>query len=295
MFRRGAACVLLLAATSACSHAVSMTAVRDAQLVARVKTALINDPKLGINPIEVHVTGGIVSLTGRVESAADVDHAVQIARSVPGVADVLSDLRIGPSEVVPPAPDGLRGAIVDDELQESAPGWLAVGVSVGRSTPASGVLAARWKGGPLVRFGSGRGLGAAVGFGWFSAEWRAQTSAAPIGRINVRPVLGGLAYGFQGEGRSLSLSLLGGVAFNSLSLPEVLAEQQIPLGVANSLAVRPGLSFWFDISRRFAVNVGGSYLVTRPRVRLLENGQPATRSLRADAMLVNTGLVYKIF
>jgi hypothetical protein len=72
-------------------------------------------------------------------------------------------------------------------------------------------------------------------------------------------------------------------------------ERQIPLSIDNSLAVRPGASLWLDVDRRFAVNIGASYLVTRPRVRVLQDGEIRTRSLRVDAILINTGIVYKIF
>jgi hypothetical protein len=147
-----------------------------------------------------------------------------------------------------------------------------------------------------VRLGTGRGLGPAIGFGWFRSAWRAGTSdARAIGQIRVRPVLGGIAYGVQQDRGTVSFSLLGGIAFNSLALPRVIADDEIPLSIAHSLALRPGASMWLDINRRMALNISASYLMTRPRVRVLERGEVGTRSLRADAILFNTGIVYKIF
>jgi hypothetical protein len=67
------------------------------------------------------------------------------------------------------------------------------------------------------------------------------------------------------------------------------------LSISSSFAVRPGISIWFDVDRRFAVNIAASYLMTRPRVRVLADGEIRTRSLRADALLINAGLVYKLF
>jgi hypothetical protein len=116
-----------------------------------------------------------------------------------------------------------------------------------------------------------------------------------MAEIRIRPVLGGVAYGAQGDRRTISFSLVGGIAFNSLELPDVMAEPEIPLSISNSFAVRPGTSLWFDVDRRFAVNIAASYLMTRPRVRVLADGEIQTRSLRADALLINAGIVYKLF
>jgi hypothetical protein len=116
-----------------------------------------------------------------------------------------------------------------------------------------------------------------------------------MGQIRVRPLLGGIAYGLQGERKAVSFSLLGGVAFNSIALPDAVAEGDIPLSIAHSFAARSGASMWIDIDRRLAVNIGANYVMTRPRVRVLERGEVRTRSLRADAILFNAGIVYKLF
>ena len=286
--------ILLAVAGAACSHAIPAGAIQDAQLGARVKTALVNDAQLGIHPIEVRAIGGVVRLTGHVESPSQIERAVSLTRSVPGVAGVISDLKIAVIEALPPpATDDQQGMFIEEERE---PHLIAVGISVGRSMPSEGGLGNHVKIGPLVRLGTGSGLGPAIGFGWFHADWRAGAPGSPVmGRIRVRPMMGGLAYGFRGERKSLSVSLIGGLAFNSLSLPAVITERTIPLSIGNSFAVRPGVALWFDVSRRIAVTVGGSYLMTRPRVQLLEDGEIRTRSLRADALLINTGIVYKIF
>lgn len=287
---------LFAAAGSGCSPVISATVIRDAQVGARVKTALVNDAELGIHPIEVRVVGGVVRLTGQVGSRTHIERAVSLARSVSGVTDVIADLAVGSTANAPVAPADRPRFPAEDDGDPREPRLLAVGVSMGRSTPQNVTLDDKIKVGPLVRIGSGSGLGPAIGFGWFHAAWRGQTEGAPtIATIRVRPVLGGFAYGFRGSRASLSLALLGGVAFNTLSLPATLVEREMPLSVGNSLAVRPGSSFWFDIDRRFALNIAGSYVMTRPRVRVLENGQLRTRSLRADTVLISSGLVYKIF
>lgn len=71
---------------------VDPAAVGDAVTAARVKTALVNDPDLGIYVIEVRVTGGTARLSGRVETQAQIDRAIALARAVPGISAVESAL-----------------------------------------------------------------------------------------------------------------------------------------------------------------------------------------------------------
>jgi hyperosmotically inducible protein len=65
-------------------------------LVARVKTALLNDAVVGKRRIDVYVTGGQVRLAGRVATIEERDRAVSLARAVQGVQGVTSDLEIRP-------------------------------------------------------------------------------------------------------------------------------------------------------------------------------------------------------
>ena len=96
--------VLLLALSAGCASAprvgvssgASSAAVADAELVARVKTALLNDAVVGTRRIDVHVVADQVRLTGRVASATERDRAVSIAQGVSGVRSVTSNLEIRP-------------------------------------------------------------------------------------------------------------------------------------------------------------------------------------------------------
>jgi len=96
--------VLLVLAGAACASApragvtsgAGPAAIAEAELVARVKTALLNDAVVGVRRIDVQARTDEVRLTGRVASAAERDRAVQIARGTPGVRSVISDLEIRP-------------------------------------------------------------------------------------------------------------------------------------------------------------------------------------------------------
>ncbi len=67
----------------------------DATISTRVKTALLNDPQVSALKIDVTTSQGVVTLTGTARSQAEADKAVAVARGVPGVKDVKSQLKVG--------------------------------------------------------------------------------------------------------------------------------------------------------------------------------------------------------
>lgn len=80
----------------AVSPGATPASLAETELIARVKTALLNDSIVGVRRLDVHAAGDAIRLTGRVASAAERDRAVQLARAVPGVGSVTSDLEIRP-------------------------------------------------------------------------------------------------------------------------------------------------------------------------------------------------------
>lgn len=89
---------LLLAAALALASCSSTLgdAFDDASIVARVKTALLNDLQVGRRGIEVASSRGYVRLSGRIQIEDEVAQAVLIASSVSGVLDVTSRLLVIP-------------------------------------------------------------------------------------------------------------------------------------------------------------------------------------------------------
>jgi len=58
------------------------------------ETAIFNDSTLKVNEINVETFKGVVQLSGFVNSQADINKAVQVARGVAGVKSVKNDMRI---------------------------------------------------------------------------------------------------------------------------------------------------------------------------------------------------------
>jgi hyperosmotically inducible protein len=71
-------------------------AMDDPTITARVKTVLLNDTQVSATKIDVTTTGGIVTISGTVRSAAEEARAIELARGVTGVREVKSALQIAP-------------------------------------------------------------------------------------------------------------------------------------------------------------------------------------------------------
>ena len=69
----------------------------DPSISTRVKIALLNDAETGPLRIDARTASGVVTLIGTARSQQDVERALAVARRVPGVRDVTSELKVGGS------------------------------------------------------------------------------------------------------------------------------------------------------------------------------------------------------
>lgn len=291
LFRAAVLCVL----ASGCSAAVDPAVIADAQTAARVKTALVNDPTVGARTIEVSVSGGVATLSGRVQSEGEASRALDLTRTVPGVSEVRSNLQIG---IEAPAPLALPPAASENDIFEIQPNptLLALGASMGWTAPRAAALGSRVTVSPLIRLGLGSGFGPTVGFDWFQADIRSSgTQGAVLSRVHLKPVMFGVSYTLGSERVSVAPSIVGGPSFNSLTITDTGAAAGVPVEVDNSLAWRPGVSVWFEVNRRLALNVSAGYVVTRLHITVLEGSRLEKRSERGDTPVAHAGLAYKLF
>lgn len=68
--------------------------VDDTVITAKVKSAFLGEKGLKVAEINVETFKGVVQLSGFIESRADADKAIGLARSVSGVTSVKDDMRI---------------------------------------------------------------------------------------------------------------------------------------------------------------------------------------------------------
>src|SRR5918996_5129780 len=85
-----------------CSYLACKTN-NDAKITADVKTKMTDDERLDAANIKVDTKESVVTLYGKVLGHEEESRAIQIARSVPGVTNVVSELevetRVGNSEI----------------------------------------------------------------------------------------------------------------------------------------------------------------------------------------------------
>ena len=66
----------------------------DTVITTKVKAAVFSEPSLKSAEINVETFKGVVQLSGFVSSRADINKAVEVARSVKGVESVKNDMRL---------------------------------------------------------------------------------------------------------------------------------------------------------------------------------------------------------
>ena len=86
------AVLLALPLLAACGKSVSET-IDDATITTRVKTVFINDKAIS-TLIDVDTFKGVVTLSGRVKSKDEEAKAIALAKTVRGVVDVKSTLKV---------------------------------------------------------------------------------------------------------------------------------------------------------------------------------------------------------
>lgn len=69
--------------------------IRDAEILARVKSKLAADPEINPFNLDVDVENGVVTLTGRVAKQQARDEAGRLAEATEGVVDVRNKVKVG--------------------------------------------------------------------------------------------------------------------------------------------------------------------------------------------------------
>lgn len=91
-------CAIVLASLLGCAATSKQEGtgeyVDDTVITAKVKAAVLQEPSLSSSEINVETFKGTVQLSGFVSSQADINKAVEVARSVGGVKSVKNDMRV---------------------------------------------------------------------------------------------------------------------------------------------------------------------------------------------------------
>lgn len=87
-------CALLVACASTYRSEGTGEYIDDTVITSKVKAAVLGDAKLKSAEINVETFKGVVQLSGFVSSQAEIDQAVNVARSIKGVTSVSNAMRL---------------------------------------------------------------------------------------------------------------------------------------------------------------------------------------------------------
>jgi hypothetical protein len=174
---------------------------------------------------------------------------------------------------------------------------VAVGVSLGFANTVNSDLSNTLLVGPLFRFRPKSGWGFEGAGEWFATTIR----KSPVGeswpdtRLQVRPIMGGVAYNVLRERLLMAFSVTGGLSFNGLNVDTECVCENKAIDVNKSLIGRAGVSIWYDITSRMSFNIVGGYIVNRPEVTFSSNGITRKAVISGDTAVVSAGIAFWIF
>ena len=185
-------------------------------------------------------------------------------------------------------------------------GRFALGGNFGVRTATDSSAAGAKGVGLLWRFGqSHEGWGWHYGLGWYGTDvsWDIANQKAELGRLGVKPIVGGYGYTHVMGKTSVTGNVLGGYAFTSLRQDDTFADSvlarlggsTVAIDASNTFVVRPGVSAWYNVNEKIGINVSGNYMMARPKVTVTSSGGTDVRRLQADMFTIKVGLVYSLF
>jgi hypothetical protein len=182
---------------------------------------------------------------------------------------------------------------------------FAAGVSVTRRFSPDPAAQADNSIGVKLRIRHGEtGFGWHYGLGWYSTNLDRTIDGRTVrfGELKVRPFFGGYGYTRRVSPRLLvTADVLGGLASSSIELTAeaeaALQEKTGGVRVATQWmpVLKPEISAWYDLTKRFGISVDFGYVLARPRLTIETSSRFEAGDIRADAFTIGTGLVYRIF
>lgn len=145
------------------------------------------------------------------------------------------------------------------------------------------------------------------GFNWFSADVDMPVGGQDtgIGRLHVRPFLAGVGETlvFHDGKDELSFNILAGPAFASFKVSSLardayrqrLGADPVAIDAKNTIAVRPGVSYWHDLNDRLGFHAAISYVIARPEVVVRTPSGESTSRWHTDNVAFKAGVAVGVF
>ncbi len=182
---------------------------------------------------------------------------------------------------------------------------ISLGVTTSSYDPVGRLGQSATSLGPVVRINIGPGLGPTIGFDWYIVGVEAMVNGQRtyVGRVRVKPVMGGIAYQVRHGKYWGSASIVAGYAFahlelNNRTVPAFATSfgaQRLSFDAANSFVFRPQLGMWYDASPRVGINASIAYIGVWPHLRINTDVGRRQMPLNAACTVFTLGVVYGIF
>lgn len=160
--------------------------------------------------------------------------------------------------------------------------------------------------GLLWRYGHGKtGWGWHWGLNWYSTDLDRTVGGfeTELGELRVRPIMAGYGYTRVIRGAKITAAMLAGYAWTKMSLTpgagdayrDHLGARSVTADASNTLAAKPEVEVWFDLSKKVGLNVSAGYMIARPHVTVRSSLGDDERRVRADMVMLRIGAVYSIY
>ena len=190
-------------------------------------------------------------------------------------------------------------------LASAAPAFaqrVDAGINYGVTYPTGPGLSTDRGIGWVFQFTPRSGWGFAGGLSWFGITVDAATFAGVpgrLGRLNVRPLMGGAGYTVLRGRAATTFSVVGGPSINTLHLDGAIRDRVSQVGQSKvgvwGLAVRPGVSLTYTVAKRLDLVGFGGYIVNRPKITLRTPAGDIEGRWKTDSVIVNAGVALRLF
>lgn len=185
-------------------------------------------------------------------------------------------------------------------------GTFALGALVSRTDPSDSDAHGDFSIGLTWRIGhSDSGWGWTYGLNWFTTDIDRSIggSKVELGKLSVKPFMGGYGYTHRVGRTAISANLLGGYALSSFRLTTAandafvdrLGARSVNATTSNTFVVKPEVGAWIDLNKKFGVRLDAGYMIARPQISIRSSLGEDKRRFRADTLMMRAGLVYSLF
>jgi hypothetical protein len=178
------------------------------------------------------------------------------------------------------------------------PGKFTVGVAATSIRPADDDVRPTVGVGVTVARVPRPGWGMTGALNWFESDIEGAfiDIGDTIGRLEVRPLMGGVSYTIMQGRLATGFSMVAGPSFNRVWISDEVRDR---LDVSDrndvSIAVRPGVNLSYAVQPRVAITGFGGYLFNRPHFRFRTSAGEIRNAWKADAVVLSAGVAVALF